>query len=214
MRFKLLEFLVQIHSTFQLPPEDMFLAVNLLDRYCCRKSVRQSDLQLLGCTALLIAAKYGDGRRSQVPSLEDLCSACCSLYDTAMFTEMEWSVLEALSWAIGHPDSYTFLQMALAESTSNPQVIHLSMYIAETALFYKEFVCTKPSVLSKTALALAFFMLARWSIVPSFFTYDYDAHTLANLLRNLFNPPQVLVIKYGSKQFSHVSTIVTNFFKR
>ncbi|KAH8701424.1 cyclin-like protein, partial [Phaeosphaeriaceae sp. PMI808] len=174
MRLQLIEFLIQIHVEFQLPPEALFLSVNLLDRYCCVELVPRNKFQLVGCTALLIAAKYGDSRKGYTPSLEELSSACCFAYETWMFAEMEWRVLGALEWVIGHPDTCTFIRLALTESRYDPELRCLSTYIAEIAFFYREIACTKPSVLSRAAVALAHHILARRvSDLPSCATF-YD----------------------------------------
>ncbi|RTE68455.1 hypothetical protein BHE90_017167, partial [Fusarium euwallaceae] len=37
MRSSLMDFLVKVHATFELLPETLFLAVNLLDRYCSKR---------------------------------------------------------------------------------------------------------------------------------------------------------------------------------
>jgi hypothetical protein len=212
-RFKLMEFLVQIHSNFQLPPEALFLSVNLLDRYCCDKAVSIDRYQLLGCTTLLIAAKYGDSKKRQIPSLEELCKACCLMYTPSMFVEMEQDVLLVLSWRIGHPDTYTFLRVTLADNLCSQQVGHVSMYITETALFFGKFACTKPSVLSKAAFALACCIAARMLATASSPTSDYDAGTFVGLLETLYRPPLVLVDKYASRDFSRVSDVVTSFIQ-
>ena len=102
MRPYLLDFLIEAHSAFQLLPESLFLTVNLLDRYCSKRVVYKRHYQLVGCAALLIAAKYGD-KKDKVPTIKELKSMCCSLYDDDMFLQMEWHVLSTLGWAIGHP---------------------------------------------------------------------------------------------------------------
>jgi hypothetical protein len=60
MRPYLIDFLIEAHSAFSLLPETLFLTVNLLDRYCSKRVVYKQHYQLVGCAALLIAAKYGD----------------------------------------------------------------------------------------------------------------------------------------------------------
>ncbi|RTE67946.1 hypothetical protein BHE90_017677, partial [Fusarium euwallaceae] len=37
MRSSLMDFLIKVHATFELLPETLFLAVNLLDRYCSKR---------------------------------------------------------------------------------------------------------------------------------------------------------------------------------
>ena len=75
----------------------MFLAVNILDRYCSKRVVYRKHYQLVGCTALLIAAKYGECSK-KVPHIKELASMCCSLYDEDMFIQMERHIMVTLDW--------------------------------------------------------------------------------------------------------------------
>ncbi|KAF2643481.1 G1/S-specific cyclin CLN2 [Massarina eburnea CBS 473.64] len=213
MRPYLLDFLVEAHAAFQLLPETLFLAVNLLDRYCSRRVVYKRHYQLVGCAALLIAAKYGD-KKDRVPTVRELKSMCCSLYDDEMFTQMEWHVLQTLNWIIGHPSIDGFLQLALSEARYDAEVEHMSLYIAEIALFHKEFVSTKPSVLAKSALALARCILGRQQQSTTDWAGAYDPQTVMGLSNHLYQPSQVLSRKYASVHLSHVSTIVDDFLQQ
>jgi hypothetical protein len=214
MRPYLLDFLVEAHAAFQLLPETLFLAVNLLDRYCSRRVVYKRHYQLVGCAALLIAAKYGD-RKDRVPTVRELKSMCCSLYDDEMFTQMEWHVLQTLNWIIGHPTVDSFLQLALSElPQQDPQVEHMTLYIAEIALFHKEFVSTRPSVLARSALALARCILSRKQADHSDWAGAYDPTTVLNLSNHLYQPSQVLSRKYAAGYLSNVSSIVDEFLQR
>ncbi|KAK7177570.1 cyclin domain-containing protein [Paraphaeosphaeria sporulosa] len=125
MRLYLLDFLIEAHAAFQLLPETLFLAVNLLDRYCSRRFVYKRHYQLVGCAAMLIAAKYGD-KKDHVPSVRELELMCCSLYDDEVFIQMERHVLQTLNWILGHPTIDAFLQVALAEEPFDPEVEHMS----------------------------------------------------------------------------------------
>jgi hypothetical protein len=213
MRPYLLDFLVEAHAAFQLLPETLFLAVNLLDRYCSRRVVYKRHYQLVGCAALLIAAKYGD-KKDRVPTVRELKSMCCSLYDDEMFTQMEWHVLQTLNWIVGHPTVDAFLQIALAESPYDAEVEHMTLYIAEIALFHKEFVSTQPSVLARSALALARCVLSRTQARTSEWAGAYDAQTVVGLSNHLYQPSPVLSRKYASVHLSNVSTTVDEFLSR
>lgn len=68
MRRVLIDWLVEVHSMFNLKPETLFLAINILDRYCSVKQVPRAHLQLLGSTALLVASKYEE---MYAPEVED-----------------------------------------------------------------------------------------------------------------------------------------------
>ncbi|KAF2140903.1 uncharacterized protein K452DRAFT_229595 [Aplosporella prunicola CBS 121167] len=213
MRPYLLDFLVEAHAAFQLLPETLFLAVNLLDRYCSRRVVYKRHYQLVGCAALLIAAKYGD-RKERVPTVRELKSMCCSLYDDEMFTQMEWHVLQTLNWIIGHPTVDGFLQIAMSETTYDSEVEHMAWYISEIALFHKEFVSVRPSVLARSALALARCVLGRSQTRNSEWAGTYDPVVVLNLSHHLYQPSQVLSRKYASMHLSAVSTTVEEFLQR
>lgn len=49
---------MQVHFKFELMPETLFLTINLIDRYLCQQRVSRRLLQLVGITAMLVAAKY------------------------------------------------------------------------------------------------------------------------------------------------------------
>ena len=58
MRGILVDWLVEVHLKFRLEPSTLYLCVHLIDLYCTSNPVRRSRLQLVGITALFIAAKY------------------------------------------------------------------------------------------------------------------------------------------------------------
>lgn len=209
MRPYLLDFLIEAHAFFQLLPETLFLAVNLLDRYCSRRVVYKRHYQLVGCASLLIAAKYGD-RKDRVPTIRELKSMCCSLYDEEMFTQMEWHVLNTLDWTIGHPTVDSFLQLALAEDFEDIEVEHMAWYICEIALYHKEFVSSKPSVMARASLALARGILNRPEVADGTWNHVENL-TLVNLSHHLHQTSQVLSRKYASTQMSRVSVSLEQF---
>ena len=213
MRPYLLDFLVEAHSAFQLLPETLFLAVNLLDRYCSKRVVYKRHYQLVGCASLLIAAKYGD-RKERVPTIKELKSMCCSLYDDDMFTQMEWHVLQTLDWLIGHPTADGFLQIALAEVSYDKELEHMAWYLCEIAMFHKEFVSTRPSVMARSSLALARCILGRSQPQSSDWAAQYDSLTMVGLSQQLHRPSQVLSKKYASSHLSSVAVTMDTFLAR
>ena len=212
MRPYLLDFLLEAHHAFALLPETLHLAVNLLDRYCSRRVVYKRHYQLVGCAALLIAAKYGD-RKERVPTIRELKSMCCSLYDDDMFTQMEWHVLETLKWIIGSPTVTGFLQMALTEVAFDPELEHMSWYITELALYHKDFIPVRPSVMARSALALSRCILARPQPAYSLWSTQYDANVVLSLSNYLNTPSQALQRKYASPHLSSVSTRIDIFLR-
>lgn len=58
MRAILIDWMVEIQENFELNHETLYLGVKLVDTYLSKLKVCKSKLQLLGATAMFIAAKY------------------------------------------------------------------------------------------------------------------------------------------------------------
>jgi hypothetical protein len=210
MRPYLLDFLVEAHSAFQLLPETLFLTINLLDRYCSKRVVYKRHYQLVGCAALLIAAKYGD-KKEKVPTIKELKSMCCSLYDDDMFLQMEWHVLSTLSWGVGHPTVDSFLRMAVKDTVYDPEAENLTLYILEIALYHRDFVSKKSSTLALAALALARHILGRPQPKHTEYASHFCNTTVVDLSQKLYEPSLILSRKYSSARYSCASRSLTTF---
>ncbi|KAH0835982.1 hypothetical protein AYO21_06839 [Fonsecaea monophora] len=210
MRPYLLDFLVEAHTAFQLLPETLFLTINLLDRYCSKRVVYKRHYQLVGCAALLIAAKYGD-KKEKVPTIKELKSMCCSLYDDDMFLQMEWHVLSTLGWAIGHPTVDAFMRLAVKDNVYDPETESLTLYILEIALYHRDFVSKQSHTLALSALVLARHILGRPQARPNEFGAHFCSTTVMELLQKVQEPSGILARKYASVRYSGVSRVLTNF---
>lgn len=213
MRPYLLDFLIEAHSSFQLHAETLHLAVNLLDRYCSRRVVYKRHYQLVGCSALLIAAKYGD-RKDRVPTVKELRSMCCSVYEEEMFIQMEWHVLITLEFTVGHPTVDSYLQILLSEETSDSQVEHMTSYLCEMSLYHRDFVSLRPSTLSRTALALARCVLSKQVNNAQYWSGWYHYGVFVELYRKAQSPSRVLAQKYATPQKSSVAQTLELFIMR
>ncbi|EEQ29678.1 G1/S-specific cyclin CLN1 [Microsporum canis CBS 113480] len=204
MRPYLLDFLIEAHAAFQLLPATL---------YCSKRVVYKRHYQLVGCAALLIAAKYGD-KKDRVPTIKELKSMCCSLYDDDMFVQMEWHVLQTLGWSIGHPTVDSFLQNAVVDTPYDPEVEHLALYIAEISLFHRDFVSKLSSDIARASLALSRCILNRPQAPQSDWAANYDSLTLVSLSQYLQKPSHVLARKYSSAHYSRASKLLEQFLAR
>ena len=82
MRCILVDWLIEVHYKFKLFPETLYLTINILDRFLSDtlNPITKRDLQLVGVTSLLIAAKYEE---MYVPELRDLTYICDGAYTEA-----------------------------------------------------------------------------------------------------------------------------------
>jgi hypothetical protein len=209
MRPFLIDFLIEAHAAFALLPETLFLTVNLLDRYCSKRVVYKQHYQLVGCAALLIAAKYGD-KKDRVPQINELNNMCCGLYDSGMFTQMEMHVLNTLEWSIGHPTVDFFTQLMVTEEADDREVEHMAAFLCEISLYQRDFVSTKPSIMARASLALARAILGRPEINDG--EWDQVSNgTLLALSQHLHQPSVTLSRKYSSPHLSKVSATLSSF---
>ena len=58
MRTILVDWLVEVQENFELFHETLYMAVKLVDLYLMKREVKREYLQLVGATAMLIAAKF------------------------------------------------------------------------------------------------------------------------------------------------------------
>jgi hypothetical protein len=209
MRPYLIDFLIEAHAAFSLLPETLFLTVNLLDRYCSKRVVYKQHYQLVGCAALLIAAKYGD-KKDRVPQINELNNMCCGLYDAGMFTQMEMHVLNTLDWQIGHPTVDFFAQLIVADERDSVEVEHMAAYIQEIALYHRDFVSTKPSIMARSSLALARAILGKPEVNDGEWDHTENVN-LITLSQHLHQPSATLSRKYTAPHLSSVSSKLADF---
>lgn len=58
MRAILVDWLMDVHSKFDLSLETLYLTINIIDRFLAIKTVSRRELQLVGMSAMLMASKY------------------------------------------------------------------------------------------------------------------------------------------------------------
>lgn len=158
MRPFLLDFILDTHLTFKLSPSTLFLAVNLVDRYCSRRVVSKKHYQLVGCTSLWIASKFED-KKSHIPQLNELISMCCNVYEDVMFLQMEGHILNTIEWQVTHASVESFLQLLLGSKCS-PVLSSIAHYLAEVSMYHKDFFAFRPSVIANCCVALASHILS------------------------------------------------------
>lgn len=208
----LVNFLVEIHSKLRLEPRTLFLAMNIVNRYCSKRIVFRKHFQLVGCTALWIAAKYED-KKSRVPLLSMLGHLCCGAYSEDMFVQMEGHLLVTLEWNISHCTVDTFLSMMLSNAAS-PLLVNLNSYLAELTLYHRDFVGRDPLLVAKMIHMLAMHILNFCAVLPIQNTSAEELEILDLLCHHIKSPPRVHVAKYSSMDFMQVARLVSSYCAR
>jgi len=214
MRPCLVDFLVEIHFTFRLRPETLYLTLNIIDRYVSRRVVYVKHYQLVGCAALWIAAKFEDAKE-RVPTVQDLCHICGDTYEESAFIQMEGHVLSTIQWALGHPTAEAWLRLlcctAIPEET---KVQHVARFLMEITLFYREFVKFSPSTVALASLTLARSLCGKprrvWE--ESDECLEVIGHLDTRLATNVNDLSETLVKKYSYAFYSKAATFVVQHY--
>lgn len=155
LRPLLVDFLIEIHNHFNLQPETLYLAMNMMDRYLSKRVVYKKHYQLVGMTSLWISSKYEDSKE-KLPSVSQLCKLCSNTYDEAAFITMERHILKTLDYSLGHPTAEAFLKKDLEMAGQNDQVLkHVAQFLMELTIFQRCFLSFGSSTVAASALFLA-----------------------------------------------------------
>lgn len=147
MRALLVDWLVQVHSRFQLLQETLYLAVAILDRflqartfcllrwvpllfpesnvYLARSAlqlqpVSRRKLQLAGVTAMLVASKFEE---MYAPEVGDFAYITDNAYTKCQILEMERVVLRTIKFQLGRPLPLHFLRRYSKVGNVSPALV-------------------------------------------------------------------------------------------
>jgi len=211
----LVDFLIEVHSQFRMSPETLHLALNLVNRYASKRVVFKKHYQLVGCSALWIAAKYNDGK-DKVPTVGELKSMCVSAYEEEMFVQMEGHILATVRWDIGGvqtTEAFVAHQIARLRGQHghvDPRLIHLSRFFIELSLFSREFILYRPSDVAAAAVALARHILGSQQFFQERHT-DEEIDCVEILLTKMPSASTILRKKYSHRFLHNVTSVVDQF---
>ncbi|CAE6521190.1 unnamed protein product [Rhizoctonia solani] len=214
MRPCLVDFLIEVHVQFRLRPETLYLAMNIVDRYVSRRVVYKKHYQLVGCSALWIAAKFEDAK-DRVPTVQDLHSMCRGTYDESAFIQMEGHVLATIQWTVGHPTAEAWLRIACTSVCfEDTETQHVARFIMETTLFHREFIDFPPSVLANASLLLGRHVLGKARRAHEMTPQILEVVRLLDELyaTRVQEISPVLVDKYNPSYFSNASAKTVRFY--
>ena len=133
MRAVLVDWLVDVHWKYKQQPETLHLAVSIIDRYLTAVPTHRSELQLVGCTALLLASKHEESFRKEV-TVADMVYVCDSMYTAADVRGMETRILAALSFRLSAPTAYTFMTRLLKAASASQMLLQQQQLYVPSAL--------------------------------------------------------------------------------
>ena len=107
MRSVLIDWVIEIHYLFQLLPETLFLAVNIIDRFLSQRTVVLGKLQLVGITSLFIATKFEE---MACPTMQDFLFMTDNAVKEDELIKAERFILQVLDFQLCYPNPMNFLE--------------------------------------------------------------------------------------------------------
>ncbi|XP_069069506.1 G2/mitotic-specific cyclin-B3-like isoform X2 [Pleurodeles waltl] len=182
-RTVVVDWIAEVQESFALTHETLYLAVKILDHYLCNHLCLRKELQLLGITSVLIAAKFVE---CFAPRVDDLVHVCAGEYPRQSLIEMERKILQGLEFNINIPIAYSFLRRYGQCAKVDLVTLTLARYICERTLQEMEFLVVRASHLAASSLLLAMKMkgLGGWTPILTCYT-GYEEIELLPLVKKL-----------------------------
>ncbi|XP_077375545.1 G2/mitotic-specific cyclin-B2 isoform X2 [Festucalex cinctus] len=200
MRALLIDWMVQVHSRFQLLQETLYLSVAVLDRFLQIHPVSRTKLQLVGVTAMLVASKYEE---MYPPLVRDCAYITDKAFTNAQILEMETLILKSLNFQLGRPLPLHFLRRASKVANADVERHTLAKYLMELTLIDYEMVHYRPSEIAAAALCLSQLLLngLPWSTTQEHYSTYTETH-LKPIMQHMAK--NVVIVNGGKTKFMAV----------
>lgn len=152
MRSVLVDWLIEVHESFQLAPDTLYLTVNIMDRFLSVAIINRSRLQLVGIAALLIAAKYEE---IECPTVEELVGIAADAFTKDELLRMERLILTTLEFNVTVSTSHPFLSRYLQCGKCSQRTQDMAYMLTEFVLLEIEALKFTPSMIACTSIYLA-----------------------------------------------------------
>jgi hypothetical protein len=166
MRQTLVDWLLQVHLRWHMLPETLWIAINLVDRFLTKRVVSLVKLQLVGVTAMFIAAKYEE---ILAPSVDEFVFITENGYTKEEILKGERIVLQTLDFKVSQYCSpYSWMRRISKADNYDIQTRTLGKFLAEVTLLDHRFLRCKPSLIAAVGMYSARRMLGGdWVSIPS-----------------------------------------------
>ncbi|KAI9640195.1 B-type cyclin [Ciborinia camelliae] len=213
MRSVLMDWLIQVHQRFSLLPETLFLCVNYIDRFLSKKVVSLGKLQLVGATAIFVAAKYEE---INCPSIGEIVYMVDGGYSSEEILKAERFMLSMLQFELGWPGPMSFLRRISKADDYDLETRTLAKYFLEVTIMDERFVGSPPSFIAAASHAVARFMLSKGDWSPAHVYYSgYTWNQLKPLVslvieccENARKHHAAVFEKYSDRRYKRASTYV------
>ncbi|URE19207.1 Cyclin, C-terminal domain [Musa troglodytarum] len=183
--------LIEVHHSFGLMPETLYLTFHIIDQYLSKAKVSGTELPLVGINALLIASKYEESRPQKNIDYGDILRHA---YTKEQMLAKERDIMKTLKWKLSVPTQFVFL------------LEHMVFFLAELGLMHYSMITYWPSVAAASAVYAARSTLKRTPL----WTQTLMHHT-GYLEHQLRKCAQQLVIFHSSAAESRLQAVYKKY---
>lgn len=219
MRATLVDWLMQVHMRYHMMPETLWIAMNVVDRFLSARVVSLAKLQLVGVTAMFIAAKYEE---ILAPSVDEFVFMTENGYTRDEILKGERIILTTLDFNIsGYCSPYSWCRRISKADDYDIQTRTLAKFFMELTLFDHRFLRAKPSLIAAIAMYLSRKMLGgTWNEAFVYYSRTVEEQLIpgANLLlERLLDesfPDCFVCQKYGNRRYLKASIFARDWAVR
>lgn len=212
----LVDWLIEVHQKFHLLPETLYLAINIIDRFLSVKVVMIDRLQLVGITAMFIAAKYEEVFSPHLGHFKYLAD---DTFTEEEILRAERFMLQTLDYNLSYPNPMNFLRRISKATDYDQDTRTVAKYLMEISLVDYRLMEYLPSHVAAAAMYLSRMILKRGPWDSSL--VHYSGYTEAEikpvffiLVEYILRPKhKAFFNKYASKKFSKVSLLAREWAK-
>jgi hypothetical protein len=135
-RATVVNWLIRVHSEWQMMNSTLFNAVFCFDVALSRIPIPKPELQLLGVVCFWMCSKLSE---LHYPSITDFRTQCRVPYTRQMFVDCERRLLAVLGLPLEYPTAESFLNRFLSAIHASDTLTRLSLFACEVSLLYFEF---------------------------------------------------------------------------
>ncbi|SPO25894.1 b-type cyclin 2 [Ustilago trichophora] len=216
MRATLVDWLLQVHMRYHMLPETLWIAINVVDRFLSVRVVSLAKLQLVGVTAMFIAAKYEE---ILAPSVKEFVYMTEGGYSREEILKGERIILSTLDFNVSsYCSPYSWVRRISKADDYDIRTRTLSKFLMELALLDHRFLRARPSLIAAVGMFLAKKMLGgEWDdafVYYSDFTEEQLVPGANLLLERLLDPgfeEQFVYRKYANKKFLKASVFARDW---
>ncbi|KAH7106480.1 cyclin [Auriculariales sp. MPI-PUGE-AT-0066] len=210
MRQTLVDWLLQVHMRYHMLPETLWIAINIVDRFLTKRVVSLIKLQLVGVTAMFIAAKYEE---VLAPSVDEFVYMTDKGYTREEILKGERIILQTLDFRISpYCSPYSWVRRISKADDYDIQTRTLSKFLMEVTLVDHRFLRAKSSLIAAVGMYASRRMLGGEWDEPFIFYSNYTAAQLQTgldyIVEKLTEPgfeSQYVYKKYANKRFLKAS---------